>query len=89
MSHAKIGWADFTDEVIRKISALNNQVVFILWGKFAQEKRVLIDPQKHMILRCVHPSPLSAHKGFFGSRPFSQTNEYLMRHGKDPIDWSL
>jgi uracil-DNA glycosylase len=89
MSHAKIGWADFTDEVIRKISALNNQVVFILWGKFAQEKRVLIDPQKHMILRCVHPSPLSVHKGFFGSRPFSQTNEYLMRHGKDPIDWSL
>jgi uracil-DNA glycosylase len=89
MSHAKIGWADFTDEIIRKISVLNNHVVFILWGKFAQEKRVLIDPQKHMILRCVHPSPLSVHKGFFGSRPFSQTNEYLMRHGKDPIDWSL
>lgn len=89
MSHAKIGWAFFTDEVIKKISDLNKNVVFILWGKFAQEKRVLIDPNKHLILRSVHPSPLSAHNGFFGSRPFSLTNEYLMKKGIDPIEWSL
>lgn len=89
MSHAKIGWADFTDEVIKKIAALNSHVVFILWGKFAQEKRILIDAKKHFILQSVHPSPLSVHKGFFGSRPFSLTNEYLMKKGIDPIDWSL
>ncbi len=89
MSHAKIGWSDFTDEVIKKISALNTHVVFILWGKFAQEKRILIDIKKHVILQSVHPSPLSVHKGFFGSRPFSITNEYLMKKGIDPIDWSL
>ncbi len=89
MSHSKIGWADFTNEVIKKIDDLNKNVVFILWGKFAQEKRVLIDPKKHLILRSVHPSPLSAHNGFFGSRPFSLANEYLMKNGIDPIDWSL
>jgi uracil-DNA glycosylase len=89
MSHSKIGWATFTDTVIKKISDERENVVFMLWGKFAQEKRVLIDEKKHLILRSVHPSPLSAHGGFFGCRHFSKANEYLMRQGIDPVDWSL
>jgi uracil-DNA glycosylase len=89
MSHAKIGWAPFTDTVIKKISEQKSNVVFLLWGKFAQEKRVLIDESKHLILRAVHPSPLSAYGGFFGCRHFSKTNEYLTSKGIDPIDWSL
>lgn len=89
MSHAKIGWANFTDAVIKTISEKREHVVFLLWGKFAQEKRVLIDDKKHLILRSVHPSPLSAHGGFFGSKHFSKTNEYLSSKGIDPIDWSL
>ncbi len=89
MSHSKIGWAEFTDTVIKKISELKKHVVFILWGKFAQEKRVLIDETKHLILRSVHPSPLSAYGGFFGCRHFSKTNEYLVSKGIDPVDWSL
>jgi len=89
MSHSKIGWAEFTDAVIKKISAEKKYVVFILWGKFAQEKRVLIDESKHCILRSVHPSPLSASAGFFGCRHFSKTNEYLTTKGIDPIDWRL
>lgn len=89
MSHAKIGWAEFTDTVIKKISDKKQHVVFILWGKFAQEKRVLIDESKHLILRSVHPSPLSAHGGFFGCKHFSKTNEYLASKGIDPVDWSL
>ena len=89
MSHSKIGWATFTDMVIKKISELKKNVVFILWGKFAQEKRVLIDESKHLVLRSVHPSPLSAYGGFFGCKHFSKTNEYLVSKGIDPIDWSL
>jgi uracil-DNA glycosylase len=89
MSHARIGWALFTDTVIRKISAEKKHVVFMLWGKFAQEKRALIDDSKHLILRSVHPSPLSAHAGFFGCKHFSKANEYLMSKGIDPIDWKL
>lgn len=89
MSHAKIGWAVFTDTVIRKISEEKERVVFMLWGKFAQEKRALIDHQKHLVLRSVHPSPLSAHAGFFGCRHFSKANQWLMRNGIDPVDWSL
>jgi len=89
MSHSKIGWAQFTDEVIKKISAGKEHVVFILWGKFAQEKKVLIDDGKHCILKSAHPSPLSAHAGFFGCKHFSKTNEYLMSKGIDPIDWKL
>jgi uracil-DNA glycosylase len=89
MSHSRIGWANFTDTVIKKISALKEHVVFMLWGKFAQEKRSLIDENKHLVLRSVHPSPLSAHAGFFGCRHFSKANEYLVRHGIDPIDWRL
>ena len=89
MSHAKIGWATFTDTVIKKISEGKEHVVFMLWGKFAQEKRVLINESKHLILRTVHPSPLSANAGFFGSRHFSKANAYLMSKGIDPVDWSL
>jgi len=89
MSHSKIGWAEFTDSVIKKISELKKNVVFILWGKFAQEKSVLIDVSKHCILKAAHPSPLSAHNGFLGCKHFSKTNEYLMGKGIDPIDWQL
>ena len=89
MSHSKIGWAEFTDTVIKKISELKKNVVFLLWGKFAQEKRVLIDETKHLILRSVHPSPLSAYAGFFGCKHFSKTNEYLVKQGIDPIDWKI
>jgi uracil-DNA glycosylase len=89
MSHSKIGWAQFTDQVIKKISSEKEHVVFILWGKFAQEKKLLIDESKHCILRSAHPSPLSAHAGFFGCKHFSKTNVYLMNNGIDPIDWKL
>lgn len=89
MSHAKTGWADFTDVVIKKVSEQKENVVFILWGKFAQEKQVLIDETKHLVLKAAHPSPFSADKGFFGCRHFSQTNEYLMKNGIDPVDWKL
>lgn len=89
MSHAKIGWATFTDTVIKKISDIKKHVVFLLWGKFAQEKRVLIDESKHLILRAAHPSPLSAFSGFFGCKHFSKTNAWLMSKGIDPVDWQL
>jgi uracil-DNA glycosylase len=89
MSHAKIGWHHFTDAVIRTLSQKREHLVFLLWGKFAQDKIKLIDEQKHCILKSAHPSPLSAHNGFFGNRHFSKTNDYLMKHGIDPIDWAL
>ena len=89
MSHSKIGWASFTDNVIKTISDKKENVVFILWGKFAQEKKVLIDETKHFVLRSAHPSPLSANAGFFGCRHFSKTNEYLVKNGIEPIDWTL
>lgn len=89
MSHAKIGWATFTDTVIRKISEERPHVVFMLWGKFAQEKKVLIDESKHCILKAAHPSPLSAHAGFFGCKHFSKANTYLISKGIDPVDWQL
>lgn len=89
MSHSKIGWSNFTDMVIRTISDQRKNIVFILWGKFAQEKQSLIDSSKHLILKSAHPSPLSAHNGFFGCRHFSQTNQYLVRHGIEPIDWKI
>lgn len=89
MSHAKIGWAAFTDTVIHTISEKKKHVVFMLWGKFAQEKRTLIDESKHLILKAAHPSPLSAHAGFLGCKHFSKANEYLVKNGIDPVDWSL
>jgi len=89
MSHSRIGWATFTDTVIKKISENEKHVVFLLWGKFAQEKKVLIDESKHHILKAAHPSPLSANAGFFGCKHFSKTNAWLMSKGIDPIDWQL
>jgi len=89
MSHSKIGWHHFTDSVIKEVSEEKDHVVFMLWGKFAQEKRVLIDEKKHLILKAAHPSPLAAHNGFFGCRHFSKANTWLMKHGIDPIDWAL
>jgi uracil-DNA glycosylase len=89
MSHAKIGWHHFTDAVIKKVSDERPHVVFILWGKFAQNKEALIDTKKHLVIKSAHPSPLSANNGFFGSRPFSKTNNWLMKHGLDPIDWAI
>ena len=89
MSHSKIGWEKFTDTVIEKVSELKEHVVFVLWGRFAQEKQKLIDEKKHYIIKSAHPSPLSAKNGFFGSRPFSKINTYLIKHGIDPIDWAL
>ena len=89
MSHAKIGWHTLTNTAIQKISDEKEGVVFLLWGKFAQEKKALINEKKHLILTSAHPSPLSAHAGFFGNRHFSKTNAYLVKKGKDPIDWSL
>lgn len=89
MSHARIGWAVFTDAVIKKISDVKTHTVFMLWGKFAREKKNLIDTSKHCILESAHPSPLSAHAGFFGCRHFSKANQYLVSSGIDPVDWKL
>ena len=88
-SHAKYGWAEFTDAVISKISSEKTNVVFLLWGKFAQEKQGLIDETRHHVLKAAHPSPLSAHTGFFGSKHFSKTNQLLIKDGLQPIDWKL
>ena len=88
-SHANCGWAWFTDGVIKIVSEKCNNVVFILWGRNARSKETLIDRQKHLILQSAHPSPFSANYGFFGSKPFSKTNDYLSAHGKEPIDWQL
>ncbi|MBO5480198.1 MAG: uracil-DNA glycosylase [Clostridia bacterium] len=88
-SHSKCGWAWFTDSVIQLISQQKENVVFILWGGNARSKKPLIEPSKHLILECAHPSPLSAYNGFFGCRHFSKTNEYLEKHGIPPIDWDL
>ncbi len=89
MSHAKIGWETFTDAVIKILSERKEHLVFLLWGKFAQEKGKLIDAQKHTILTAAHPSPFSAHNGFFGCRHFSKTNESLATFGADKIDWQI
>ncbi len=89
LSHARIGWTIFTDAVIRTISELKYHTVFLLWGKYAQEKKSLIDESKHLALKAAHPSPYSVDKGFFGCRHFSKTNEFLIKNKIDPIDWSL
>ncbi|MEB7807043.1 uracil-DNA glycosylase [Mammaliicoccus fleurettii] len=86
-SHKDIGWEIFTDEIIKSVSRELDDVVFVLWGKPAQSKIKLIDTERHHIIQSVHPSPLSAYRGFFGSKPFSKTNEYLTSNGKDPIKW--
>lgn len=88
-SHAKIGWTDFTNDIISLLSLKKSKLVFILWGNFAQEKIKLIDHTKHKILKAAHPSPFSAHNGFFGCKHFSATNEYLVKNHLDPINWSI
>ncbi len=88
-SHSKCGWAWFTDSVIELISKQKQNVVFILWGGNARSKKSLIDTSKHHVIESVHPSPLSAYNGFFGSKPFSKTNDYLLSQGINPIDWDL
>jgi uracil-DNA glycosylase len=85
-SHSGKGWEKFTDAVIRALSMQKN-IVYLLWGSFAQNKCALINPDENLILKSVHPSPLSAHRGFFGNHQFSKANEYLVNHGKTPIDW--
>lgn len=88
-SHSKIGWEQFTNAVIKKLSDEREGIIFLLWGRFAQNKAELIDGSKHHILKAAHPSPFSAHNGFFGCKHFSKSNELLKQQGKEPIDWSL
>lgn len=88
-SHQKKGWEKFTDRIIYEISNLNSGVVFLLWGAYAQKKCSLIDESKHLILKTVHPSPLSVYRGFYGCKHFSLANEFLVSRGKEPINWKL
>lgn len=88
-SHRGKGWEQLTDVIIQKLNKREQPIVFILWGKPAQQKMAMIDTQKHIIIRSVHPSPLSAHRGFFGSKPFSKTNDALIALGETPINWQL
>ncbi|HSX76246.1 MAG TPA: uracil-DNA glycosylase [Shinella sp.] len=88
-SHQGRGWERFTDAVIRAVNEQEKPVVFILWGSYAQKKAAFVDRERHLVLRSAHPSPLSAHNGFFGSRPFSKANAFLEKHGRKPIDWQL
>lgn len=88
-SHQGKGWETFTDEVIRAVNDRPERVVFILWGNSARRKKALIDTDRHVVIESPHPSPLSAHRGFFGSRPFSRANEALVAAGRDPVDWRL
>jgi len=88
-SHQNRGWETFTDAVIANISKQKNNVVFLLWGRYAQAKEALVDGSKHLVLKAAHPSPFSAYNGFFGCRHFSKTNQYLEQNGLNPINWSL
>jgi uracil-DNA glycosylase len=88
-AHQGKGWEQFTDKVIEIVNQECHNIVFILWGSYAQKKGSVIDPTRHLIIKSPHPSPLSAHRGFFGSKPFSRTNDYLVEHGKEPINWQL
>jgi len=88
-SHQKSGWQEFTNAVIEKLSKEREGLIFLLWGSFAQQKAVLIDETKHTILKAPHPSPFSAHTGFFGSKHFSKTNEILKARGEEEIDWQI
>lgn len=89
MSHRGVGWDEFTDAAIAAVNQQDRPIVFILWGKPAQEKASMLNNPKHLILKAPHPSPLSAYRGFFGSRPFSQTNTFLEQHGVSPINWQI
>lgn len=88
-SHRNIGWEEFTDAAIRALNEQDRPIVFILWGRPAQSKKAMLNNPQHLILEAPHPSPLSAYRGFFGSRPFSKTNKFLQEHGLDPIDWQI
>lgn len=88
-SHRGIGWEEFTDAAIRILNEQDRPIVFILWGRPAQTKKTMLNNPKHLILEAPHPSPLSAYRGFFGSKPFSRTNAYLEQHGLTPIDWQI
>ncbi len=88
-SHAKFGWAQFTDAVIQKLSDERDGIIFLLWGKFAHQKQELINETKHFVLKAAHPSPFAADKGFFGCRHFSKTNELLMQQNLAPINWKI
>ena len=88
-SHRDIGWEQFTDAAIKAVNALDRPIVFILWGRPAQMKKSMLNNPKHLILEAPHPSPLSAFRGFFGSKPFSKTNDFLKANGIEPIDWQI
>ena len=88
-SHHGKGWEEFTDAAIRALNAQDRPIVFILWGRPAQMKKAMLNNPNHLILEAPHPSPLSAYRGFFGSRPFSKTNNFLKEHGVEPIDWQI
>ena len=89
MSHRGVGWEEFTDAAIRAVNRQDRPIVFILWGRPAQEKEKMLDNPKHLILKAPHPSPLSAYRGFFGSRPFSKANAFLESHGVEPVQWEI
>ena len=88
-SHQNKGWEQFTDAAIAALNAQRENLVFVLWGSYAQKKGAFIDEAKHLVLKSVHPSPLSAHRGFFGNHQFSTINQYLIKQGQTPIDWQL
>lgn len=88
-SHREMGWEQFTDAAIMALNSQDRPIVFILWGSSAQRKSSMLKNKQHFILKAPHPSPLSAYRGFFGSKPFSQTNEFLESHGVNPIDWQI
>ena len=88
-SHKNLGWGEFTDNIISLLNEGPNPIVFMLWGAFAQGKIPLIDKNKHLIISSAHPSPLSAHRGFFGSKPFSRANDFLVQNGRNSIDWTV
>ena len=88
-SHREIGWEEFTDAAIKVLNEQDRPIVFILWGSPAQRKKSMLNNPKHLILTAPHPSPLSAYRGFFGSRPFSRTNRFLKEQGIEPVDWKI
>lgn len=88
-SHKGKGWEHFTDAIIQAVNTQDRPIVFILWGRNAQNKKKMLNNPKHLIIESAHPSPLSAYNGFFGSRPFSRTNDFLQEHGVEPIDWQI
>ena len=87
MSHKGVGWETFTDAVIHRLAQERNHIVYMLWGSYAQKKGAFIDSTKNLVLKSAHPSPLSAYRGFFGNKHFSQANDYLVATGQTPIEW--